>query len=158
MLIGLQRKRVLVVLDSAGSLRAGETHETLDRWRLRYLEPFINANAGVIVLDHLRKRPVREDGEKIGPIGTIHKQNAADAMLLLDGKMETKLDVLLAKKRDMLYDDVAEGDILRILKPVDTDDRLTFECNQPVKTPSGQRLSSRETDILKAAGDWDYSG
>ena len=150
----LATEKVLVVLDSAGSLRAGETHETLDRWRLRYLEPFINANAGVVVLDHLRKKPVREDGEKIGPIGTIHKQNAADAMLLLDGKMETQLDVLLAKKRDMLYDDVEEGAIMRILTPVEIDDVLTFECNQPVKTPSGQRLSSRETDILKAAGDW----
>ena len=150
----LAAEKVLVVLDSAGSLRAGETHETLDRWRMRYLEPFINANAGVIVLDHLRKRPVREDGEKIGPIGTIHKQNAADAMLLLDGKMEDRLDVLLAKKRDMLYDDVAEGDIIRILKPVDTDDRLTFECEQPRVTPSGQRLSSRENTILETAAGW----
>ena len=150
----LAAEGVLVVLDSAGSLRAGETHETLDRWRPRYLDPWINASAGVVVLDHLRKRPAMEEGERIGPIGTVHKQNAADAMLYLDGRMEDRLDIRLAKKRDMLYDDVAEGDVLRILRPETAGGVLSIHCDQPMTAPSGQRLSSREVAVLASAGDW----
>ena len=138
-----------VVLDSAGSLRAGTDDDTFQRWSERYLNPFVRTNCGVMVLDHIRKKAKLEDEEVPGPIGTVQKQNRADAMLQLTGKMTQSLDVVLRKKRDLLYDDAEEGDVIRILTPTETD-TLVFDVGMPMRAASGQRLSTREALITKA--------
>ena len=151
----LASRKGYVVLDSAGSLRAGTDDDSFQKWAERYLNQFILSGVGVMVLDHVRKQAKLEDDEIAGPIGTVQKQNRADAMLELVGKMAERFDVVLRKKRDLLYDDAEEGDTLRVITPIQDGERLMFDITQPLTAPSGQRLSTREVLVFsKMPKEW----
>ena len=156
----------LVVIDAAESAGCPSDGAPINEWWCRYVTPWREAGAGVLILDH---EPKRKEGRPRGPIGSVHKLSRIDGCALrLSGTAWTKRTdgtIYLAVHKDRPGDLPAVGKVVAVaIGSYDHNGAFRLDLHSP-RTPveskateASDQLADELLRAIAAKGDEGVTG